>query len=142
MFISARASAIVFAWRLAGVSTTLAVTLLLGPPSLGAAPHTVTIPLVAGQTPTDGGFNFNGYGRGNLVMTVPVGWKVVVDFENASVLPHSAIVLPYATAQPPAPPTTPAFAGATTPNLAAGLPQHAKATFSFVTSHSGTYECD
>ncbi len=107
---------------------------------LGAAGHTVQLTIVAGKTPADGGFNFNGYGHGGMTVTVPAGWTVVVAFENAAVLAHSLEVLPFEATQPPVPPTKPVFAGAATKDLAVGLPKGAKAALSFTADKPGTYE--
>jgi sulfocyanin len=119
-----------------------ATSLVLPPVStvpVAAGPHTVIVPLIAGQTPADGGFNFNGYGHGGMTIVVPVGWKVVVQFQNSSVLPHSALIAPSAAAQSSVPPATPVFAGGATKDLSTGLAQGTKATFSFTTGKPGTY---
>lgn len=74
-----------------------------------------------------------------MIVTVPGGWRVVVTFVNASVVPHSAEVVPYAASQPDGA-RRPAFPGAATPSLEAGLPRGARATFSFAATRAGTYE--
>ncbi len=116
--------------------------LLTGLSGTGATPlphPAYELTLVAGQTSAAGGFNFNGYSGGEMILTVPVGWRVVVTFVNASVVPHSAEVVPYAAQQPDAA-RRPAFPGAATPSLDTGLPRGARATFSFVATRAGTYE--
>src|SRR2546422_10652187 len=60
-----------------------------------AASKTVEFKLVAGLTEANGGMNFNGFGRGGLVLTVPRGWTVVLHFKNEDPnLPHSVEVIP------------------------------------------------
>ncbi|HKX18959.1 MAG TPA: sulfocyanin-like copper-binding protein [bacterium] len=117
-----------------------AMALLAGAPALAAA-HTVHVTIVADQTPADNGYNLDGYARGGMTVTVPVGWKVVVTFKNDGALAHSLIVLPYTSTPPAAPASeTPAFPGAATKHLAKGLPRGTTTTFSFVASRPGTYE--
>src|SRR2546430_7463006 len=65
--------------------------------------------------------NFNGFGRGGLVLTVPQGWTVVLHFKNEDPnLPHSVEVIPDA-APMPVGPVTPAFEHATTGRLDQGF---------------------
>ncbi len=123
---------------LCGLVVLLVLPAVSGVPVL-AGPHTVVVTLVAGETPADGGFNFNGYGHGGMTVTVPLGWTVVVQFQNASALPHSAMIAPSAAAQSGAPTATPVFAGGATKDLSTGLAQGTKATFSFVADKPGTY---
>lgn len=106
----------------------------------GAADPTAHFTIIAGKTQLDGGYNFNGYARGGMTVTVPLGWKVAIDFQNAATLAHSMEILPYMSAQPPIPPATPAFPGAATKNLTAGLPKGTKTTVSFIANKPGTYE--
>src|SRR5438067_805913 len=76
-----------------------------------AASKTVEFKLVAGLSEANGGMNFNGFGRGALVLTVPQGWNVVLHFKNQDPnLPHSVEVIPDA-APMPVGPVTPAFPG-------------------------------
>lgn len=128
-----------FLWvGLCGMAAVLVLPPASGAP-VAAGTRSVTVPIIAGQTPADGGFNFNGYGHGGMTVEVPVGWKVVVRFRNASVLPHSAMVAPAAAAQSAVPPAAPAFAGAATKDLSTGLAQGTVATFSFTAARPGTY---
>ena len=86
-----------------------------------AATKTATIPIVAGLTSSYDGWNFNSYARRETRIVVPVGTKVVRQFYNENVVPHSAMIVAGSeTAIPPAP-TTPAFRGATTHNPGDGL---------------------
>src|SRR5437879_12645668 len=47
-----------------------------------AASKTVEFKLVAGLTEANDGMNFNGFGRGGLVLTVPQGWTGVLPSTN------------------------------------------------------------
>jgi sulfocyanin len=107
---------------------------------LAAPAHSVDISIVAGKADADGGFDFNGYQKGAMTITVPVGWQVSVHFTNANDLPHSVAVLPVGAEKQPAPSTTPVFSGAATKELQAGLPKGARQTFAFEASKPGTYE--
>src|SRR5213082_3747854 len=79
-----------------------------------AASKTVEFKLVAGLTGANGGMNFNGFGRGGLVLTVPQGWNVVLHFKNEDPnLPHSVEIIAEAPAVPTGP-VPPAFEHATT----------------------------
>ncbi|HJX47924.1 MAG TPA: sulfocyanin-like copper-binding protein [Gaiellaceae bacterium] len=89
--------------------------------------------LLAGLGTGNNGFNFDGYGRGELLVRVPVGWRVIVDCENRGGGRHSCAVVRGALA------VTPAFAGAATPQPLVGLSPGAKASFSFVASRVGTF---
>src|SRR5437764_7327300 len=86
-----------------------------------AASKTVDFKLVAGLTNNNGGMNFNGFGRGGLVLTVPQGWTVALHFKNEDPnLPHSVEVVPEAAAIPTGP-VPPAFEHATTGHLEQGF---------------------
>jgi hypothetical protein len=89
----------------------------------------VTLTLVAAYDRTNNGFNFDGYARGDLLLSVPLGWRVRIDCENRGPLRHSCAVVHGAMR------FRPAFPHAATPELAAGK----RATFSFVASRRGTY---
>jgi uncharacterized cupredoxin-like copper-binding protein len=109
-------------------------------PVAHAATHSVDVTIVAGKNAGSGGFDFNGYQRGAMTVTVPVGWEVVVHFENAGAAAHSVGVFAAGAHQQVALPATPAFPGAVTGNFIAGLPKGATQTFTFVASKPGTYE--
>ncbi len=117
-----------------------AAAMVPGTAGLAAAAHSLDLTIVAGKDAAAGGFDFNGYQNGAMTITVPVGWRVVVHFANVNDLPHSVAVLASGANKQPAPPATPAFSGATTKALAAGLPKGAKQTFTFEASKAGTYE--
>jgi Sulfocyanin (SoxE) domain len=97
--------------------------------SWSKARRLVHLTLLAGLGSSNNGFNFDGYGRGELLVRVPVGWRVVVDCENRGGMRHSCAIVKGALT------ATPAFAGATTAALSPG----SKATFSFVAGRVGTF---
>lgn len=87
------------------------------------------VTLIAGYDSSNNGFNFDGYSRGELLVSVPLGWRVRITCTNRSSRPNScAIVNGPGTAAP-------AFRGASTPTLAHG----ATATFTIVASRAGSY---
>jgi hypothetical protein len=98
-----------------------------------AARHSVTLTLVASDGSSNNGFNFDGYGRGELVVAVPVGWRVTVRCENRGALLESCAVVSGTSA------THPAFRGASTPDPVHGVPGGQEAVFSFVAARAGTY---
>ncbi|HWE64545.1 MAG TPA: PQQ-binding-like beta-propeller repeat protein, partial [Chloroflexota bacterium] len=57
-----------------------------------AAAHTATLILVAGYNKANSGFNFDGASNGQAIVSIPVGYKVAVEFINAAALAHSAVV--------------------------------------------------
>ena len=98
-----------------------------------AAARTASLTLVAGYNGANNGFNFDGYGRGQLLVQVPLGWRVAVTCTNAGSMRHScAIVHGPMTA-------VPAFPGATTADPTLGLGKGKTARFAFTASRAGTY---
>ena len=95
--------------------------------------RTAFVTLYAGYDGENNGFNFDGYGRGELTFSVPRGWRVRVTCVNRAALAHSCAVVRGPMT------TTPAFRGAAVPNAVAGLPSGQSATFSFVASRTGAY---
>src|SRR5919201_638125 len=61
-----------------------------------ATTHTITLTLIAAYSNALSGFNFNGYGHGKMVISVPVGSHITVIFSNNSAGPPSALVTTYA----------------------------------------------
>lgn len=101
--------------------------------SYDAARRTVHIVLAAGYNRT-AGRNFDGYSKGSLGFTIPVGWSVTVDCSNADPAEyHSCAVVSNASA------TAPAFTGATTYEPLNGLGYRQSATFTFTPTAAGTY---
>jgi hypothetical protein len=122
-----------------------AAALAVAAPALGARPRpaqflswsrahrAVHLTLLAGLGGANGGFNFDGYGRGELDVRVPLGWRVVVDCENRGGLRHSCAIVRGSLS------VAPAFRGASSPQPLTGLSPGAKATFSFTASRTGTF---
>jgi len=104
-----------------------------------ATTKTVHFQLIAGLTGLNGALNFNGFGDGGLVLVVPAGSKVVVDFtNNDGMLPHSAEVIP-AKRPVPAESVDPAIQRAYTDKLQEGLPPNAKNGMTFTANPPGDY---
>ncbi|MGH2391095.1 MAG: sulfocyanin-like copper-binding protein, partial [Chloroflexota bacterium] len=101
------------------------------------AAHTATLRLVAGLGSANSGFNFDGASNGQLVVSIPVGYKLTVKFSNAAVPAHSAVVTAYANRTAAVFP--PAFPGAATPNPTAGVGKGVQQTFTFTAAKVGTY---
>lgn len=108
--------------------------------SADTAKRTATVSIVAGQTTANSGLNFNGYKAGGLTLTVPKGWTVIVRFTNKDPnLPHSVAVI----ADAPSPPVSiaaPAFRGAATKDLAAGIATGGHDEFAFVANQTGAFQ--
>ncbi len=82
---------------------------------------------------SNNGFNFDGYGRGELLASVPRGWRVTVRCENRGSRRISCAVVPGARS------ATLAFPGASVPDPLQGLPPGGKAQFSFRAARTGSY---
>ena len=92
------------------------------------------VTLVPGYNDAHRGFNFNGYGKGEVLVTVPRGWSITVRCENTrSNQRHSCAVVRGAGA------TAPAFLGAATPTPGTGLAGRTSASFTFTAAVLGTY---
>jgi hypothetical protein len=103
------------------------------------AAKTVEFDLTAGLTGYRGALNFNGYADGQLTLTVPLGWTVVMHFKNNDgVLPHSAEVIPDAKPLPLGP-VDPAFARAFTVKLMQGLQAREEDDLRFVANRVGSF---
>lgn len=101
--------------------------------TVNASAKTATLTLIAGYNGAASGFNFNGEAKGAMVVSIPTGWRVTVDFSNKGVLPHSAAIVANATA------TSPAFPGAGIASLTTGLASGQATTFAFTTGAPGSY---
>ena len=103
-----------------------------------AKAHTATLTLIAAYTNTRGGFNFNGYSKGKMVITIPAGYRVTVIFSNKSSVPHSAVFTPDSkknrNSHFPL-----AFKGATSPDPTSGITSGTTQRFAFTASRTGTY---
>jgi hypothetical protein len=101
--------------------------------SWDASGRVVRLKLLAGLGSANNGFNFDGYGRGELLVTIPLGWRVVVDCENRGGTRHSCAVVKGSLS------TRPAFPGAASPAPITGLAPGTKATFSFRAARIGSF---
>ena len=100
---------------------------------------TATFQLVAGLTGLNGALNFNGFRDGELTLTVPLGWTVVMHFRNHDgMLPHSAEIIP-ATHPLPTGPVAPAFPRAFTLRLDQGLISEQTDDIRFIADKGGSY---
>lgn len=99
----------------------------------------VEVALVAGKTSTNGTFNFNGYARGTMTLSVPVGWRVVIHYKNNSPLRHTLSVIAYTGTQPDKA-EPPVFVGASTRDLVDGIGPGREETITFVAGKAGKYE--
>ena len=100
---------------------------------------TATFQLVAGLTGLNGALNFNGFRDGELTLTVPLGWTVLMHFRNHDgMLPHSAEVIPD-THPLPTGPVAPAFARAFTLRLDQGLVSEQTDDLRFIADRGGSY---
>ncbi len=91
------------------------------------------VTLVAAYPATDFQFNYDGYGSGSLVLTVPVGWQVTVQCENRGTVPNSCSVVRDGAATQPIDPSW------TTPDPVNGLPPGSSASFMFTPGAPGSY---
>ena len=79
------------------------------------------------------GSNVNGYSSGQMTVRVPRGWRVDVYCSNQASGPHSCAITSGAGS------TTPAFAGAASPDPVVGVPPGGAANFSFIVARLGSY---
>jgi hypothetical protein len=93
----------------------------------------VSVSLVAGYDSANNGFNFDGYGRGELMVTVPLRWRVRVTCTNRAAVRHSCAVVSGAMN------ATPAFANASIAQPVLGLRRGQSATFTFVPTKLGPF---
>ena len=100
---------------------------------VNASRHSVQLTLLAGLDGSNDGFNFDGYGRGEMLVSVPVGWRLVVVCASHGSARFSCAVVRNSLS------TQPAFRGAASPSPTVGLDPGGKATFSFVAARVGTY---
>jgi hypothetical protein len=103
--------------------------------------ETVHLDLVAAQTGGSNGFNFDGYGRGQMRVSVPMGWRVDVTCTNASTaFTHSCAVVAGDVGRIVSPTGgTVAFHGAAIANAVSGCGYGITETLSFVASAVGIY---
>ena len=97
------------------------------------AARSAIVTLIAGYPATDFQFNYDGYGGGSLVLTVPVGWSIAVQCANHSTVPNSCAVVADARSTEPMEP------GWSTPDPQRGLDPGQSATFTFTPTTTGSY---
>jgi sulfocyanin SoxE-like protein len=97
------------------------------------AERSVELTLAAGLDSSNNGYNFDGYGRGELLVTVPVGWRVTIECVNRSSRRASCAVSPSTQHGGPAIP------GATIAHAVTGLAPGARASFAFTPRRTGSY---
>ncbi len=99
----------------------------------------MTISMAAGEA--NGTLNFNGYGHGDLTITVPTGWNVDLNVVNVGdgAIPHSLEVIPVGPSLPAVGVDPPAFAGAETTDLVPGMAVGASDHATFVADKPGRY---
>jgi hypothetical protein len=98
-----------------------------------SAAKSVVITLIAGYPAGDYQFNYNGYGNGTLVISIPVGWQVTVQCENRGTVPNSCAVVQGKSDIAPIEPSW------STPDPTHGLGPGQSATFVFSPATSGSY---
>ncbi len=103
-----------------------------------AKSKTATLTLIAAYNNNLGGFNFDGYGYGKMVVSIPLHYKVTVIFSNKSSTPHNVLVVPYSERNKSSGLTL-AFKGAGTGSATTGISKGTTKKFSFVASKTGTY---
>jgi sulfocyanin len=103
-----------------------------------AKAHTATLTLLAVY---GGGFDFNGYGNGDMIFSVPAGTKVTVKFSNKDTADvHSAFFTPYTNRYGPfLEDESPAFKGASSPDPSEGSLAGKTFTFTFTATPAGSY---
>jgi hypothetical protein len=97
------------------------------------ASRSAIVTLIAGYPATDFQFNYNGYGSGALVLTVPVGWQITVQCENRGTVPNSCAVVADGKA------TTPLDGSWSTPDPQTGLPPGESGSFGFTPTQTGSF---
>jgi len=98
-----------------------------------AANRSAIVILIAGYPASDFQFNYDGYGNGTLVLTVPAGWEITVQCANHGTVPNSCAVVADASATEPVEP------GWTTENPRQGLAPGEAGSFAFTPQAVGDY---
>jgi hypothetical protein len=102
--------------------------------SADATTKTATLRLIAAYDDTYAGFNFDGYGKGQLLVDIPKGWRVEVSCKNdAGDVRHSCAVVRGVSA------LAPAFRGWASRHPRVGLAPHSSTSFSFVATRRGSF---
>ena len=106
---------------------------------LGDEPDTVNLIVNASTGTAGGGLNFNGFNRGGMTITIPVGFTVNVTYKNLAVQsPHSAVFTSLSEIKEANPPAKPVFPGASSPRPHQGITSGTQ-YFSFKATKTGTF---
>jgi sulfocyanin SoxE-like protein len=97
------------------------------------ASHSAIVTLIAGYPATDFQFNYDGYGSGALVLTVPVGWAITIQCENRGTVPNSCAIVAGPTETQPIDPAL------STPNPNVGLQPGESAGFVYTPRQPGSF---
>jgi sulfocyanin len=105
-----------------------------------AAERVVHLKIIGSMNHINGTMNFNGYGNGDMTITIPYGWTVKIEFENGGfgALPHSLAVID-AAKRPKQQGGEPAFPGAMTVKLVAGMMPKETDSFEFEANKAGKF---
>jgi FtsP/CotA-like multicopper oxidase with cupredoxin domain len=102
--------------------------------SVDSTTKTATLRLIAAYDDAYGGFNFDGYGKGQVLVDIPKGWRVEISCKNdANDMRHSCAVVRGPGAAAPASP------GWASSHATVGLPPHGSTSFSFTASRTGSF---
>ncbi len=100
----------------------------------------VELDIVAGLTGANGSLNYNGYAKGEMTLTVPVGWTVGMNFSSHDAnAPHSLFVAGQAPPYPSVMPDQPAIPRAYSINLQQGIGPGKSDTLRFPVNRAGEY---
>jgi hypothetical protein len=107
------------------------------------AAQTVHLTLTAGATPDNNYWNYNGFIRGQIAITVPVGYEVTIDLVNEDPNMAHSVGVSRELSNFMVPPTPdPVFEGAITPNptsMVDGTMPGETETITFVADEAGNY---
>lgn len=106
------------------------------------ASNTVTMTITAGLTDAKNHWNYNGAHDGNMIITVPQGAKVTIDFKNDDpAMAHSIGIVDKVGGYSATPTLDPVFDGAvSTPHSATdGLAPGKSETINFTAANAGNY---
>ncbi|MFN2433634.1 MAG: sulfocyanin-like copper-binding protein [Gemmatimonadota bacterium] len=108
--------------------------------SVDEAQKTVRFDVVAGKDATNSAWNFNGYANGDMTITVPQGWTVVMTFSNRDGdVPHSVFFLEQGPPFPTVMPDRPDIPRAYSINLQNGIGAGQTDTLRFPVNDAGEY---
>jgi uncharacterized cupredoxin-like copper-binding protein len=99
--------------------------------------HTAALKLIAGLTRANSGMNFDGYAKGSMTVTIPMGYKVTVTFTDKDITGHSALIVAFANRDGSS--HTLAFSHAGSPDTTAGTQPGNTVKFTFVAKRTGKF---